>query len=131
MNEHHLKLLKELSQDHTLSQRELSKKLGISLGKVNYVLNALLDKGLVKSKSFKNSKNKLAYMYILTPRGMAKKMELTYLFLQVKVREYDVLKREIEEMQREIDGPQAEGAKYFSSDERRNGGAGNRPGQAG
>jgi len=104
MNEHHLKLLKELSQDHTLSQRELSKKLGISLGKVNYILNALLDKGLVKSKSFKNSKNKLAYMYILTPQGFAKKMELTYSFLRRKINEYDILKREIEEMKREIDG---------------------------
>jgi len=102
MNEHHLKLLKELMQDNTLSQRDLSKKLGVSLGKVNYILNALLDKGLVKSKSFKNSKNKLAYMYILTPKGMAKKMELTYLFLQAKVREYDVLKMEIEELKKEI-----------------------------
>lgn len=104
MNEHHLKLLQELSQDNTLSQRELSKKLGVSLGKINYILNALLDKGLVKSQSFKNSKNKLAYMYILTPQGLAKKMELTYSFLRRKMGEYDMLKKEIEELKMEIDG---------------------------
>lgn len=103
MDEHHLKLLKELSQDNTLSQRELSKKLGLSLGKVNYVLNALLNKGLIKTAKFKNSKNKLAYMYILTPKGVTQKMELTYLFLQTKMSEYDALEREIEEMKKEID----------------------------
>ena len=89
MNEHHLKTLKELSRDSALSQRDLSKKLGLSLGRVNYVLNALLDKGLVKAERFKNSKNKLAYMYNLTPEGIIEKAELTYHFLQRKKKEYD------------------------------------------
>ena len=73
MDEYHLKLLKELSKDSTLSQRDLSNKLGLSLGKVNYVLNALLDKGLLKTKRFKNSRNKRAYMYILTAEGIDRK----------------------------------------------------------
>lgn len=102
MDEHHLKLLKELSVDNTLSQRDLSKKLGLSLGKVNYVLNALLDKGLVKAKRFKNSRSKLAYMYILTPKGITKKMDLTYHFLKQKIDEYDTLRTEIEELKREL-----------------------------
>ena len=102
MDEHHLKLLNELSIDNTLSQRDLSKKLGLSLGKVNYVLNALLDKGLVKAKSFKNSKSKLAYMYILTPKGISKKMDLTYLFLKRKTEEYDILRNEIKALKKEI-----------------------------
>lgn len=99
----HLKILKELSKDKTLSQRDLSKRLGLSLGKVNYVLNALIDKGLVKVESFKNSKNKLAYMYILTPKGISKKMELTYLFLNRKIHEYDTIRREIEELKKDIE----------------------------
>jgi len=103
MDEHHLKLLNELSKDHTLSQRDLSKKLGLSLGKINYVLNALLDKGLVKAKRFKNAKNKLAYMYILTPEGLVTKLDLTHSFLLRKMTEYDALKQEIEEMKKEIE----------------------------
>ena len=103
MNEHHLKTLKELSKDSALSQRDLSKRLGLSLGRVNYVLNALLDKGLVKAERFKNSKNKIAYMYHLTPEGIIEKMELTYHFLQRKKKEYDSLGMEIEELRREVD----------------------------
>lgn len=98
-----LKILKELSKDKTLSQRDLSKKLGLSLGKVNYILNALIDKGLVKAERFKNSKKKLAYMYILTPKGIAEKMELTYLFLNRKIHEYDALRREIKELKKDLE----------------------------
>ncbi len=103
MDEHHLTLLKELATDSTLSQRDLSKRLGLSLGKVNYVLNALLDKGFLKAERFKNSKKKRAYMYVLTPEGLKKKVELTYHFLKMKVREFDILKAEIEAMRRELD----------------------------
>ena len=67
MNGHHLKLLKELSKDNKLSHRELSRKLGLSLGSVNYVVSNLVDAGLIRAKRFQNSKNKIAYMYILTP----------------------------------------------------------------
>jgi EPS-associated MarR family transcriptional regulator len=98
-----LKILKELAKDKTLSQRDLSKKLGLSLGKVNYVLNALIDKGLIKAEKFKNSKKKLAYMYILTPKGIKKKMELTYHFLDKKLHEYDVLRIEIEELKKDLE----------------------------
>ena len=76
------KLLKELSIDNKLSQRELSKKLGLSLGSVNYVLSNLVDAGLIRAKRFKNSKNKIAYMYILTPAGIKSKMQLSRDFLR-------------------------------------------------
>ncbi len=102
MDEHHLKTLKELSKDSALSQRDLSKRLGLSLGRMNYVLNALLDKGLLKAERFKNSKNKIAYMYHLTPEGIIEKVELTYHFLQRKKEEYDSLGMEIEELRREL-----------------------------
>ncbi len=101
MDGHKLKILKELAKDNTLSQRDLSKKLGLSLGKVNYVLNALIDKGHVKAESFKNSKRKLAYMYILTPAGIRAKVELSYRFLKRKVDEYNALRIEIEELRQE------------------------------
>src|SRR4030065_2207566 len=104
MNGHHLKLLKELSKDNKLSQRELSKKLGVSLGSVNYVVSNLVDAGLIKAKRFKNSKNKIAYMYILTPAGIKSKKQLSRLFLKRKLDEYEMLKTEIEELKREV-GP--------------------------
>jgi len=69
MDGHHHKLLKELTKDNKLSQRELSKRLRLSLGRVNYVVSNLVDAGLIRAKRFKNSKNKMAYMYILTPSG--------------------------------------------------------------
>ncbi len=103
MNEHHLKLLKELSINNTLSQRDLSARLGLSLGKVNYILKALLDKGLLKAEKFKNSKNKLAYMYHLTPEGIRKKADLTYVFFIKKMDEYDSLRMEIEELKADLD----------------------------
>ena len=98
-----LRILKELSEDKTLTQRALSKKLGLSLGKVNYVLNALIDAGLIKAESFKNSKNKAAYMYNLTPTGLAKKIEMTYDFLKRKMKEYEVLEVEIEELKKDLE----------------------------
>ena len=103
MDGHHLKLLKELSKNSTPYQRELSKKLGLSLGKVNYVISALIDRGLIKAKRFKNSNNKMAYMYTLTPTGLIKKTELTGEFLKTKMAEYDSLGTEIEEMKRDLD----------------------------
>ncbi len=102
MNEHHLKLLKELSKDNKLSQRDLSRRLGLSLGKINYILKALLTKGLLKTEKFKNSRHKLAYMYHLTPKGLKVKIELTSNFLQRKMDEYDSLKLEIEELKEEL-----------------------------
>ncbi len=90
--------------DGTLSQRELSKKMGLSLGRVNYVVNALLAKGYIKASRFKNSKNKIAYMYVLTPKGMSARLKQTYSFLQRKLAEFERLKHEIEMLRRETDG---------------------------
>ena len=104
MNGHHLKLLKELSENNSQSQRELSRKLGLSLGSVNYVLSSLVEAGLIRAKRFKNSKNKIAYMYILTPAGVKSKIQLSHAFLKRKLDEYEMLKMEIEELQREV-GP--------------------------
>ena len=103
MDESHFKTLRELSKDGTLSQRDLSKKMGLSLGSVNYIVNALLKKGYLKAKRFKNSKNKIAYMYIITPKGLSTKMTQTYDFLQKKREEFDRLKQEIELLKRETE----------------------------
>jgi EPS-associated MarR family transcriptional regulator len=90
-----VRTLQLLEQQPTLNQRELALELGISLGKVNYCLRALLGKGLLKAQNFKNSKNKLAYAYVLTPAGITARAELTAEFLQVKLREYERLSEEI------------------------------------
>lgn len=97
------KLLKLLGPNPHLSQREVAKELGISVGKVNYCLRALMNKGWIKAANFKNSKNKSAYMYLLTPRGFEEKARVTARFLQIKVREYEALKTEIEQIRDEAD----------------------------
>ena len=79
-----------------MSQRDLAHALGISLGKVNYCISALISKGWLKASNFKNSKNKAAYMYFLTPRGIQEKAAVTAAFLQRTMREHDALKDEIE-----------------------------------
>ncbi len=81
----------------------------MSLGKANYVLRALVDKGLVKARNFKNNRNKRAYLYILTPAGMEAKARITARFLQRKVAEYEALKAEIETLQRELERPRSGG----------------------
>ena len=98
-----LKILKGLSEDKTLTQRAMSRKYGLSLGKVNYIVNALINAGLIKVERFKNSKNKAAYMYLLTPNGMAKKMELAYSFLKKMKKEYEVLEAEIEVLKNDLE----------------------------
>jgi EPS-associated MarR family transcriptional regulator len=101
MDESQFKTLRELAKDGTLSQRDLSKKMGLSLGRVNYLVNALLQKGYIKARRFKNSRNKIGYMYILTPKGVSAKVTQTYHFLQRKLEEYDKLKEEIEILRQE------------------------------
>lgn len=86
-----------------MSQRDMARELGISLGKANYCLRALIQKGWIKADNFKNSRNRTAYMYLLTPRGIEEKARLTLRFLQIKVREYETLRIEIEQLQREAD----------------------------
>jgi EPS-associated MarR family transcriptional regulator len=95
------RLLKLLGPNPQLSQRELARELDMSLGKVNYCLRALMDKGWIKAANFKNSRNKIAYMYLLTPRGLEAKARLTTRFLQIKIREYEALKVEIEQIRTE------------------------------
>ncbi len=91
-----------------ISQRELAKALGISFGGVNYSLNALIAKGLVKVQNFSQSQNKFGYMYLLTPAGIAEKMALTGSFLKRKMDEYEALRLEIEGLQSEIEAKSSE-----------------------
>lgn len=96
-------LLKNLEDNPSLTQRDLAKRLGISLGKVNFCLNALIEKGCLKVNNFRNSDNKLAYAYLLTPQGAEQKARMTVEFLQIKMQEYERLRVEIAELQREAE----------------------------
>ena len=96
------RLLKLLDANPELSQRQLAEALGVSVGKTNYCLRALLDKGLVKVRNFRDSSNKLAYAYYLTPKGAQAKVKATTQFLKVKVKEYQEIQQEIEELKREV-----------------------------
>ena len=96
-------LLKTLADEPNLSQRDLAKRLGISLGKVNFCLNALIAKGCLKADNFRNSENKLAYTYLLTPHGVEQKARMTVDFLQIKIQEYEKLRIEIAQMKRETE----------------------------
>src|SRR3546814_6740017 len=98
-DESHLKVLRLLESDPGLSQRDLSQALGVSLGKTNYCIRALLDKGLIKMQNFRNSQNKLAYAYLLTPAGIAAKAELTTSFLKINMREYQRSEEHTSELQ--------------------------------
>jgi EPS-associated MarR family transcriptional regulator len=103
MNEEiHYRLLRTLEANPHISQRELAQALDISLGKANYCLKALIDKGLVKAGNFRNSRNKLAYAYLLTPRGVEEKARVTLGFLKRKMAEYESLQQEIEQLRREV-----------------------------
>ena len=97
------RLLKILSQESKLTQREMAKKMGISLGKVNYCLSELAKKGLIKINRFKSAKNKIPYTYVLTPHGIEEKARLTVSFLRRKTREYEEIKRQIRELSAEIE----------------------------
>ena len=95
-NQDNLDLLRKISKKSKVSQRILADELGFSLGKLNYCLNALKKKGLIKIKNFKNNKNKINYIYILTPKGITKKSLLTVNFMKRKMKEYEELKKELE-----------------------------------
>lgn len=102
MDDAHYRLLRLIESRPQLSQRELAREMGVSLGKVNYCINALIEKGWVKARNFRKSDNKLAYAYLLTPRGVERKAAITVSFLQRKVAEYESLKKEISELRREV-----------------------------
>jgi EPS-associated MarR family transcriptional regulator len=97
-NETHLKILRLLENNPQMTQRELSIKLGVSLGKVNFCLKALKEKGYLKWQSFANNPNKLTYLYLLTPAGILEKTKLTAYFLKRKQAEFDALKLEIDSL---------------------------------
>jgi len=101
--ETHYKLMRLIQANPELSQREVARELGVSLGKVNYCLRALVRRGWIKAANFKNSRNKAAYMYLLTPRGIEQKASLTVRFLKIKMNEYERLKVEIEQIRREAE----------------------------
>lgn len=98
----HFKVLRLLESKPDISQRELADELGVSLGKANYCLKAIIDKGWVKARKFKNNNNKSAYRYLLTPKGISQKATIAIRFLNRKRAEYDEIKREIEALQIEI-----------------------------
>lgn len=102
MDENHLKTLKILEENPDLPQRHLARELNLSLGKANYIINALIQKGYLKAKRFKNSNNKRSYSYYLTSEGIKKKLELTYQFFRMKSQEFEQLRREIQALEQEI-----------------------------
>ena len=102
MDEAHYKLMRLIEVNPEISQRELARVCGVSLGKANYCLNALIEKGWVKARNFRKSGNKLAYAYILTPRGVQHKAAITREFLHRKIGEYESLRKEIAELRREV-----------------------------
>ena len=94
-NQDHLNLLRKIKNNPKYSQRELADELGFSLGKINYILNSLRDKGLIKIRNFEKNRNKFNYIYLLTPKGIAEKTKLTINFMKRKMKEYDELKKEL------------------------------------
>tara|TARA_B100000965_G_C19582514_1_gene754261 strand:- start:1461 stop:1787 length:327 start_codon:yes stop_codon:yes gene_type:complete len=94
-NSDHFNVLRKINSNPHSSQRELATKLGFSLGKLNYCLKTLKEKGLVKIKNFQRNPNKLGYAYILTRKGLTEKTKLTINFMRRKMKEYDELKAEI------------------------------------
>ena len=101
-NEVVLRILRELKKSPEMTQRELSSRLGISLGKVNFLINAMIQRDFVKIENFKTSTNKNAYLYYLTPRGIEEKARTTCFFLKRKMKEYELLEEEIRQLQEEV-----------------------------
>ena len=97
-----IKIIRELEKAPEQSQRALSKRCGVSLGSIHYCINALVEKGYVKARNFKNAQNKLAYAYILTPLGINLKKELTLAFLKRKQAEYEALQKEIKSLEEDV-----------------------------
>ena len=109
-DEYRYKILKILEANPEISQRDLARELDISLGRVNFCVKALIEKGLLKATNFRNSQNKLAYMYFLTPKGLEEKSVITARFLKLKMLEHAALQAEIEELRK--DANQTIGIKF-------------------
>lgn len=99
-NDTHYALMRLIEQQPDLSQRELAQALGVSVGKVNYCLRALIERGWIKANNFRNSQNRAGYLYLLTPEGIKQKAVLTKRFLKRKMDEYEQLKQEIKQLQK-------------------------------
>lgn len=98
----HLQVLRLVQQNPNLTQRDLARSLGVSLGKANYCLKALITRGFIKAENFRRSDNKLAYMYLLTPSGIEEKARVAIVFLRRKMAEFEALKYEIESLRTEV-----------------------------
>ena len=99
----HFDLLRKFEANPEYTQRELSKEMGVSLGKVNYCINKLVEKGWVKLTNFSRNPNKVGYIYLLTPKGIEEKTRLTFAFLKIKIDEYEILKEEISSLKQEAE----------------------------
>jgi len=101
-DEIHYRIFKLIEAQPDTSQRQLAQALGVSLGKVNYCLRALIEKGQIKASNFQRNPNKKTYIYLLTPKGIEEKAQLTGRFLKRKMSEYELLRQEIEQLKREV-----------------------------
>lgn len=101
--EHHLKILKHLESNPQISQRQLAQELGVSVGKINYCVQALIKRGLVKVGNFKRSSNKKSYLYLITPKGFEEKTKLTASFLKRKLLEHEKITQEIEQLKQDTE----------------------------
>jgi EPS-associated MarR family transcriptional regulator len=114
-----LLLLRAINANPQMTQRELSSRLGLSLGKINFLIKAMIEKGFIKADNFKNSKHKIAYLYFLTPSGIEEKAKITYRFLKRKMAEYEKLEEEIQQLKKEVgfsDASVADREKILSSE---------------
>jgi EPS-associated MarR family transcriptional regulator len=100
--ETHLKILKHIEANPHISQRQLAQELGVSVGKINYCVQALISKGLVKAGNFKRSSSKMRYLYLLTPTGFEEKTRLTASFLKKKIAEHEIITKEIEQLKHDV-----------------------------
>ena len=100
-DEYRYRILKLLESNPAASQRDIAHELGVSLGRVNFCLQALVEKGLIKANNFRNSTTRQSYLYLLTPKGMQEKAKVTVRFLKVKLEEYEFIKAQVEELQRD------------------------------
>lgn len=96
------KVIKELEENPSHTQRSLAQKLNVSLGKVNYVLSGLVEKGLIRAKKLKNNPDKIRWQYLLTPQGMKEKINITSEYLSKRMKEFEQIQQEIEELKKEV-----------------------------
>ena len=101
-DEFRYRILKRLAANPELSQRELAKELGVSVGKINYGIRALVDLGLIKASNFAHSRNKQAYIYVLTPKGIKAKARTAVRYFQQKLAEYEAIQKDLAELRREV-----------------------------